>query len=94
MADETKNLAQSRTKSPHHRVVYCNQVGTTTSSTEVRVRFGIIEYQDSEKQVVEDQVDVIIGPEMTVKLRDLLDRIISKHFVAVPIAAVNEKKAE
>ena len=79
MAEKTR--AQTRTRSPHHRVVYSNQVGSTTSATEIRLRFGIIEEADAERMAIEDQVDIIVGPVMAAKLRDLLDGLIKKHFV-------------
>ena len=87
MSEQPKK--QVRTPSPHHRIVYANQVGSTTSPTDIRLRFGVLEVASESEVRVEDQVDVMLSPVLAKQLMDLLDRVLKKHFqiVEMPVGA-------
>jgi hypothetical protein len=84
---ETQKTKQQREvvrkRSPHHRTVYANQVGSTATAMDVRLRFGCIESATSERLVVEDQVDVFLGPLELLGLHQLLGRLIKKLDVQI-----------
>jgi hypothetical protein len=59
------------------------------------MRFGIIAISDAAEITIEDQVDVMVSPIMAIKLRNLLDGVLTKHYA--PLLAKmqdGEPKAE
>ena len=85
MPDETVTAGKNtpRVRSPHHRVVYANQINTTSGETEVRIRFGITALSDDGVLTIEDQVDVIIAPSLAFKMGKLLHEIVKRNYPAL-----------
>jgi hypothetical protein len=76
-----------RSRSPHHRVVYANQTQLTATNVDIRLRFGVIERAEGSELVVEDQVDVVLGPHEMRGLYELLGR----HLDRFPDAVVETR---
>lgn len=72
-----------RPRSPHHRVVYTNQIEAQNTDTDIRLRFGAIEFISDELHRIEDQVDVILTPLTAMKLRGLLDTVLKQRAQAM-----------
>lgn len=84
MSDEKKKERQViRSRSPHHRVVYANQTAVTNTGIDLRLRFGCVEKATPEELVVEDQVDVCLGPMEAMGLYKLLERQIKRLNVEI-----------
>src|SRR5688572_5719759 len=91
MSETQATRAILRKRSAHHRTVYANQIGSTTTATDVRLRFGCIESATPEQMVVEDQVDVFLGPIELVGLHQLLGRLVKKLGVPEAVQAEIDK---
>ena len=75
MAEDTKPVRKEiRGRSPHHRVVYANQISCTGTGMDLRLRFGIVEFGSTAETRIEDQVDVMINPVVAHQLQSLLSR--------------------
>jgi hypothetical protein len=83
-----------RTRSPHHRVVYANQIGLVISGFEARLQFGCIEKATPTDMAVEDQVDVMISPPQMHQLHQLLGRHLEKFQMKVVSEPVDGEKKE
>lgn len=94
MADQPTARNIKRRRSPHHRVVYSNQTGTITTNVDIRLQFACIEEVNGKDWVVEDQVDVILGPLEAKGLYELLARQIPKMNLKVEVVKGDDKKAE
>jgi hypothetical protein len=71
---EKAKVKVTRSKSPYHRVVYANQTQLMATNVDIRLRFGVIERAEATELLVEDQVDVVLGPHEMRGLYELLGR--------------------
>jgi hypothetical protein len=71
---EKVKVTVTRSRSPHHRVVYANQTQLMATNVDIRLRFGVIERAEPTELAVEDQVDVVLGPQEMRGLYELLGR--------------------
>jgi hypothetical protein len=79
----------TRSRSPHHRVVYANQTQLMATNVDIRLRFGVIERAEPTELKVEDQVDVVLGPHEMRGLYELLGRNLDRF----PDAAAEARTA-
>jgi hypothetical protein len=75
---EKVKVTVTRSRSPHHRVVYANQTQLMATNVDIRLRFGVIERAEPTELEVEDQVDVVLGPQEMRGLYELLGRHLDK----------------